>query len=135
MQRLHNFAEEIEKVFVCILFLVIGVFFAAHYKLLFNSWTIVLSALALILIIRPVAGYISLLGTPLKPIQKHSMAFFGIRGLGSIFYLMYAFTKHEFQEEQGIEAFVLIAMLFSVIIHGITAFFIMKKLELVEKET
>ena len=114
--------------------MIMGVFFAAQYKILMQNSLIILCAFVLLLVIRPLAGYISLHGANLHKMQRFTMSFFGIRGLGSIFYIMYAFTHAAFESEAGITAFVLLTILLSSIIHGIASFFIMGKVDGFEKE-
>jgi NhaP-type Na+/H+ or K+/H+ antiporter len=50
----------------------------------------------LIFVIRPMAGWISLYGTDLPVAERAIIAFYGIRGLGSIYYLSYAAGHVEF---------------------------------------
>jgi NhaP-type Na+/H+ or K+/H+ antiporter len=47
----------------------------------------------LFLIIRPLAVYVGLIGTNVPRRARGLMAWFGIRGIGSIYYLMYAITR------------------------------------------
>jgi sodium/hydrogen antiporter len=59
------------------------------------SWTLVPSHAAwflplVFLVIRPLSVAIGLLGTDAAPHERRFMAWFGIRGIGSLYYLMYA---------------------------------------------
>ena len=45
---------------------------------------------AMLLVVRPVAVAIGLLGAPTRPPQRGLIGWFGIRGIGSLYYLMYA---------------------------------------------
>ena len=49
----------------------------------------VMFAIAAIFIIRPVSGWVSLLGCKQEPEERAAISFFGIRGLGSAYYLAY----------------------------------------------
>jgi NhaP-type Na+/H+ or K+/H+ antiporter len=40
--------------------------------------------------VRPLAVYIGLIGTPVKGMQRRLMGWFGICGIGSLYYLLYA---------------------------------------------
>jgi NhaP-type Na+/H+ or K+/H+ antiporter len=51
--------------------------------------TLALLAL-LFLVIRPVSVWLGLLGAPVSSDQRLMIAWFGIRGIGSVYYLMYA---------------------------------------------
>ena len=64
-------------------------------------------AVALVLVIRPVAGYLSFLGhrtqvgtSGLDHRERLVVAFFGVRGVGSIYYVAYAAGAATFPEER-----------------------------------
>lgn len=78
----------------------------------------------LFLVIRPVAVLAALSLIPSSPVrapQKWLMAWFGIRGIGSVYYLMYAIT-HGVTPAQGqsLLALTLAVVLSSVVLHGIS---------------
>ena len=58
-----------------------------------------LLALALFCIIRPLATMLCLIGSPTAPAQRLLMGWFGIRGIGSLYYLGYALSHGEFDAE------------------------------------
>lgn len=97
MDNLHDFNEELEALIVAFLFITIGVFMAYNYEKLFE-WRIIVTSLLLIFVARPLAGYLSLIKTNLIPFQKFILSFYGIRGIGSVFYLAYAFTSAKFED-------------------------------------
>jgi|SRR6056297_558035 len=47
-------------------------------------------ALILFFVLRPIATYFALWLSDITPLQKYFIAFFGIRGIGSLYYLSYA---------------------------------------------
>jgi NhaP-type Na+/H+ or K+/H+ antiporter len=49
------------------------------------------------------------------------VAFYGVRGIGSIYYLGFATTHLEFVNEGQLWATIALAILLSTIIHGLTA--------------
>lgn len=56
--------------------------------------TLWLVALVIVLVVRPAAGLIGLVGTGLPRRERWIIAFFGIRGIGSIYYLAYAVSRY-----------------------------------------
>ncbi|MDP3270497.1 cation:proton antiporter, partial [Limnobacter sp.] len=75
----------------------------------------------LFLVIRPMAVYLGLLGTRVERSQRPLIAWFGIRGIGSIYYLMYAIT-HDLEPElaKRLLSLTLAVVVASVIAHGVS---------------
>ncbi len=118
-RALHSFTEAIEHSLTAALLVMLG----AVIPLLFTDlgWSEVGIALALLLLIRPVAGWLSLSGTGMQARGRKVVAFYGVRGIGSIYYLGYAASHIEFVNEPQLWAMVAFAILVSTIIHGLTA--------------
>jgi NhaP-type Na+/H+ or K+/H+ antiporter len=84
----------------------------------------------LFLVIRPIAVYVGLLGTPVKGTQRRLMGWFGIRGIGSLYYLLYAINHHiERALAQQLLSITLAVVVASVIAHGISVTPLMKRYE------
>lgn len=115
-----EFSEQIERVLMVLVMVLFGG--AVSAGLLHTvGWKEMLAGLALILVVRPVAGAISLSGAGLPLGARALMAFFGIRGIAVFYYLSYAVTRQEFADAHrlwGIGAF---AVLVSVMLHGVTS--------------
>lgn len=126
-EELHSFADQIERLLLCILLIIFGGALAIGI-LDYVTWKIFAFALLFIFVIRPVFGYLSFVRSKIDIREKLAIGFFGIRGMGSIFYL--AFGLHEFDFEHKNELWSLIALiiLLSVIVHGFTANPVMKTL-------
>lgn len=126
---MHSFTDQIERILMVILLilfggsLVMGILDAL-------SWQMVLLGVAFIFIIRPASGLLGLTGSDLHLKQKMAVSFFGIRGIGSFFYLSYALHEVEFMQKEELWALVAFIVLLSIVIHGLTASYSMKKLEL-----
>ncbi|WP_187695213.1 cation:proton antiporter [Chryseobacterium sp.] len=127
MDNLHDFTEEIERIFVALLFVVIGIYVYATFENLL-VWKTIVTALAVLLFIRPLAGWIALRGTDLSAFQKFVLSFYGIRGVGSIFYLMYAFGQADFPNSTELIQVTTVVIVLSVLIHGLSAAAIQKRL-------
>jgi NhaP-type Na+/H+ or K+/H+ antiporter len=79
-------------------------------------------AVLLFFIIRPVSALISLVGARANRTQRRLMAWFGIRGIGSLYYLMFALQYvHQTELVQRIVPLVLTVLAISILLHGISA--------------
>ncbi|MDN3492570.1 cation:proton antiporter [Winogradskyella bathintestinalis] len=83
----------------------------------------------LVLIARPLLGYISLKRTGLDKGKRLAISFLGIRGIGSVFYLTYAIKHGQFNDLNHIFSIVALVILISILIHGFSAKRIMKTFE------
>ncbi|CAN5435470.1 cation:proton antiporter [soil metagenome] len=84
----------------------------------------------LFLFVRPVAVYVGLFGIQVKAAQRNLMSWFGIRGIGSLYYLLYA-INHEIQPAlaERLLSITLTVVIASVIAHGISVTPLMKHYE------
>ncbi|MGN9846220.1 cation:proton antiporter domain-containing protein [Nonomuraea sp. H19] len=118
---LHSFVEQLERLFTAWLLLLLGGFVAAG-GLAALTWRGAAVGLLLLLVIRPLAGWLSQVRGPAGPKERLMISFFGIRGIGSLFYLAYALGQADFgvppEELWAVTAFTVVA---SVVLHGITA--------------
>lgn len=76
---------------------------------------------ALFLIIRPLAVYVGLLGTKVTGTARALMGWFGIRGIGSVYYLMYAIS-HDIEPAlaEQLLSIVIAVVVASVVAHGVS---------------
>ena len=84
----------------------------------------------LFLVIRPVAVYIGVFGTGVRGQQRRLMAWFGIRGIGSIYYLAYA-IRHDIGRDlaERLLSLTIAVVVASVIAHGVSVTPLMNKYE------
>jgi NhaP-type Na+/H+ or K+/H+ antiporter len=61
--------------------------------------------------------------------ERAAIAFFGVRGIGSVYYLAYAVNRERFAEAELLWAIVLAVIMLSILVHGITAPLTMRTLE------
>lgn len=75
----------------------------------------------LFLVIRPLAVAVGLLGTTSTRMERGLTGWFGIRGVGSIYYLMFAIT-HGIRDEAGerIAGLTLAVVVASIVVHGLS---------------
>lgn len=117
---LHDFTDQAERLLVAILLIFFGGALVSGILAPLTLEMALFSGLFL-LVIRPVAAYISLIGVGLHPMKKLAISFLGIRGMGSVFYLAFAFTHANFINKEELWATVSFTILISVFIHGLTA--------------
>jgi len=127
-QVLHEFSEEIEQVLVVVLMFLIGAYVATG-ALAGLSWSMFWVALATVFVIRPLTGMLGLINCHLAPTARLAVAFYGIRGIGSFYYLAYAFNHADFPQAHGLWALVILIVVISVLVHGLTARRVMAELD------
>jgi NhaP-type Na+/H+ or K+/H+ antiporter len=125
---LHTFSEQIERLLTLGLLLLFGV--ACAQGLLADlTWRGAVTGLALVLVLRPVAGWLGLVGTGAGRRQRAALAFFGVRGIGSLYYLAYAAGEERFPETDELWATVGFTILVSIVVHGALASPAMERLD------
>jgi sodium/hydrogen antiporter len=109
------FKEHLERLSELILVLLLG------GSLFLNSWSwnAVALALFLFLVARPVSVAIGLLGTGSTWRMRGMTGWFGVRGIGSLYYLMYA-IEHGLPEALAVQLIqmTLIVVALSIVLHG-----------------
>ena len=118
-----HFNEQLERIGELFVVVMIGAML---------SWTLIPSHAAwflplLFLVVRPVSVAIGLLGTDTDPYERRFMAWFGIRGIGSLYYLMYA-VGHGMAESDAkpLVGLTLSAIAVSTLVHGVSVTPLMK---------
>ena len=86
-------------------------------------------ALAFVLLVRPVAGWIGTIGTGLQQRERWIIAVFGVRGVGSLYYLAFATNQAEFPRMEALWSMVCLVVLLSILVHGISARRVMEWLD------
>jgi NhaP-type Na+/H+ or K+/H+ antiporter len=127
-QVLHDFAEQTERLLTMLLLLLFGG--ALVDGLLAPlTWPAAAVALALVFVVRPLIGRLSLLGAPGHRAEHWVIGAFGIRGIGSFYYLAYAASHVELPGTDLLWATVGLTVLVSVVVHGIAATPVMQLLD------
>jgi NhaP-type Na+/H+ or K+/H+ antiporter len=125
---MHDVTEQVERLAMMVLLLLFG---GALVSGLLKPLTLidVGLAFAVLFVVRPVAGLIGLIGLKADRGEKLTLAFFGIRGVGSIYYVAYALNHTAFPNAERLWAIVGLIILLSVLIHGLTVTPIMRNLD------
>ncbi|MGB3737414.1 MAG: cation:proton antiporter [Ilumatobacter sp.] len=125
----HDFIEQIESILVAVALLGFGALLSEGI-LDELTWGSGLFAVLFVFVVRPVAGWLSLLKRPMPGRERFAIAFFGIRGLGSLYYLAYAANHADFGVAlDQVWAVVSLTILLSIGIHGISASPLMRRLD------
>ncbi|MBD0345887.1 MAG: sodium:proton antiporter [Coleofasciculus sp. Co-bin14] len=121
-----EFTERVEKLLEIGTILLLGSLLLVPPMLKYAGQALVVAGL-LLFVIRPVAVWISMLGSRLPAPTLGLFGWFGIRGVGSLYYLCYAFG-HGLKGETGeqIAWITYITVIISVFLHGISATPLMK---------
>ena len=119
-EALHDFSEQIERLLMMLVLVLFGGAITTGL-LAILTWTDVLSALAIVFLIRPVAAWISLLGSGHPARERGLISFFGIRGIGSFYYIAYGINHGDFGSSERLWAVVALVVLVSILVHGISA--------------
>ncbi len=119
--HLHEGAEQLELLALSVVLLLLGAAFSSSLYM-WVTWDMVLVATLLVVIARPLAGWIGLLGLQRATRDERLMiSFFGIRGLGSIYYLAYGVNRMDLADATSLWALTAVVILTSLLIHGLTA--------------
>ncbi|MEU4452472.1 cation:proton antiporter [Nocardioides sp. NPDC023903] len=133
---MHEVAERLERLLTLFVLLVLGI---ALTRGLLEAldWRGIAIGLALILVVRPAAGILALAPWPgrggrTSPLTRHqrwATAFFGVRGVGSIYYLAYAAGQDEALAQDWLWSTVAFTVVASVLIHGVLATPVMARVD------
>ncbi|MGH8967224.1 MAG: cation:proton antiporter, partial [Actinomycetes bacterium] len=135
--HMHEIVQRLERLLTLVVLLLLGV--AMTNGLLLNlTWEAAAVGGLLVFLVRPLTGLLALsvgkardrVGTShLGPQERMVTAFFGVRGVGSLFYLAYATGQADFGDPELLWSAVAFTIALSVIVHGIAATPAMKWLD------
>jgi NhaP-type Na+/H+ or K+/H+ antiporter len=132
-RHLHSFAEEIERLTLAVLLLLLGASFTSQFLHLV-TWPVLAAAFLILLVIRPASGLISLLGGRDNLRDRFAVSFFGIRGMGSFYYLAFAVTAAGLEDVGVLWVTVTLVVVLSILIHGASVTPVMRRVERVAAE-
>jgi len=119
-KRTHAFIDQIESVVLVVILIFFGGLLASGVMGAL-TWSAALLGTLFLLVLRPAAGALAMVGSGLPWQSRWAVGFLGIRGMGSIYYLSYGQVKGEFEELDTLWSAVAFVILLSVVLHGITA--------------
>ncbi|MGB3761490.1 MAG: sodium:proton antiporter [Rivularia sp. (in: cyanobacteria)] len=116
-----EFIEQIEKLLEVGTIVLLGTILTINPGFNYLGQGLLIAAF-LIFIIRPLGVAISLLGSEVSPINRTFIGWFGIRGVGSLYYLNYAVGKEIGGSiAEQITWISIITVVFSIMLHGISS--------------
>lgn len=127
-KTLHSFSDQIERILVAIVLLLFGGSLIDGI-LDHLTWPLALLGIGFLLVIRPITTWVSLACTRLPNRERAAISFFGIRGIGSLYYMSFTMLHTKLPLLQQLWSTVAFIILLSVIIHGVTANTAISKLE------
>ena len=116
-QAVLGFNEQLERIGEVAVVVLVGGMLSTRYLPWEALWFVPL----LLLIIRPLSVWLGLIGSHTSHLQRVLTAWFGIRGIGSVYYLMYA-TQHGLAPDvaRQLAGLTLCVVAVSVVVHGIS---------------
>jgi NhaP-type Na+/H+ or K+/H+ antiporter len=120
----QEFNEQLEKLAELAIVLLVGAMLSYEAPSRAIWWFIPL----LFLLLRPLAVAAGTLGEPLTASQRRMISWFGIRGIGSVFYLLFA-IRHGVTGPlaQQLITFTLVTVAASIVLHGVSATPLMRR--------
>lgn len=112
-----GFAEQLERIGAVALVVLVGALLHRAVWTVEMLWFVP----AVLLVIRPLAVWLGLLGSPTTGLQRELIAWFGVRGIGSVYYLMFAET-HGLNDgfSDLLLGLVLVTIASSIVVHGLS---------------
>lgn len=120
-----SFGDTVERLMEVLLVLLVGISLTTHWDM-----RAIPLAIVLFFIIRPLASRLLLIFTPTSNAQRWLMGWFGIRGIGSLYYLAYA-INHDATDRTAINdvSLTLSVIALSIVLHGISSTPLLKRYE------
>lgn len=121
-QSLHVYAEQAEQLLLTVILVAVGASIASGVLGGLTVGAVVVVAVS-ILVVRPLAGAAALTGSQrLVGRDRWIVSAFGVRGIGSMYYMAYAFQNGSFDEHSDLLwAITLALVVVSIVVHGATA--------------
>jgi NhaP-type Na+/H+ or K+/H+ antiporter len=127
-EELHGFVEQLEHILTWGILLLLGVAITGGILKPLTAAGAAIGVL-LVLVVRPLTAWVSLSRTSMRRSERWVTALFGVRGVGSVFYLAYA--GDDFGADlPWLWATVAFTVVFSVVVHGVAATPLMRMLDL-----
>jgi NhaP-type Na+/H+ or K+/H+ antiporter len=121
-----HFNEQVERIGTTVVVVLVGAMLSMTYLHAEAIWFIPL----LLIVIRPVSVLLALLGSGVPPPERRMMGWFGMRGVGSIFYLAFA-IEHGLSgsDAEQLASMTLSVVAVSIVVHGISMTPLMRRHE------
>ncbi|MFJ1269940.1 cation:proton antiporter [Legionella lytica] len=131
---LYNFTEQLERLIIPLLLVIMSVLV---YQGLFTQITRneIIASLIFLLFIRPITGLIGLIASKIPFYHRAVISIFGIRGIGSFYYLAYALNHSSYFLKFGPQLWrmTVFIVLVSIVFHGMSASIVFQRLSVSSK--
>ena len=117
-----GFNEQIERIGEVTVVLAIGAaLWAVSLPPSVSTWSVAVFVVLLFGVVRPLSVWLGLMGSRTTGTQRALIAWFGIRGIGSMYYLTYA-INHGLEQGQAdlLVAITLSVVVASIVVHGVS---------------
>jgi len=128
-EKLHDFAEQLERLLMMALLVAFGGALTDGGLLWALTWQGAAFGLLALFVVRPLSGWIGLAGAGCPTAERAVISFYGIRGLGSVYYLSYALQKGLFEAPDLLWSTLAFIVLVSILLHGATVTAVMRHLD------
>jgi sodium/hydrogen antiporter len=115
----HDLTEQIERLAMMVLLLLFGGALITGLLAPLQAMDAAF-VLLILLVVRPATGLVALTGFQANRFENLTIAFFGIRGVGSFYYLAYGLNHMDVGDPDRLWAVVGLAALVSILLHGLT---------------
>ncbi|MBC7717994.1 MAG: cation:proton antiporter [Pseudorhodobacter sp.] len=122
-----SFNEQLDRIGEAVAVVVLGVcLWSVDWQRV--TWHYVVFVALMLLVIRPISVAAALFGSRISTPQRRLIGWFGIRGIGSIYYLAYA-VNHGLNADlaQTLSALTLLVIAVSVVVHGVSVTPLMRR--------
>ena len=123
----HLFSVQFESILLCLLLLWFGGLLVGGLLDDLTGAEIGL-ALLIVFVLRPVGGWLALIGHRARPVERGALAFFGVRGMGTVFYVAYGQSHAAFPDIEDVWRIAAVTIAISIVVHGIGSAFVMPRL-------
>ncbi|MDQ0823009.1 NhaP-type Na+/H+ or K+/H+ antiporter [Arthrobacter sp. V4I6] len=126
---MHSYVEQLERLMTVVILVLLGGAIARGL-LAGIGWPEILVALVFLLLVRPLSGWLALARGKTGPRERIAISFFGIRGIGSLYYLAYALGEGDFSAQaEQLWAIIGLVVAASIVVHGATTAPVMNRLD------
>ncbi|CAO3421285.1 cation:proton antiporter [Azospirillum doebereinerae] len=127
-ETLHGFIEQTERLLMMVMLVLFGGTLA-HGLLHPVGWGALAAAVSILFVVRPLAGLVGLWGTKMPVGERLAIGFFGIRGMGSLYYIAFALNAADFGVPNQLWALTGFVVLLSILVHGTTVTPVMRRID------
>jgi len=124
-QKAHRSGDQLEAILLVLLLVWFGSFLAQGFGgeglWLHWTWSDLSIALLLIVVVRPLSGVIALSRMRLSWDDRLRVSIFGVRGMGSIFYIAYGQSHGQFDDIDAVWRIAALVIILSIVVHGFGA--------------